>query len=142
MHAVGDVTPLEAWALLEGDAKAQLVDVRTVAEWNFVGVPDLATLDRSAVTIEWSAFPGMARNEQFEAQLAAKLKAHGAGADTPIVFLCRSGARSLAAAKAMAAKGYSRCFNIAGGFEGDLDTERHRGRRNGWKQAGLSWTQT
>ena len=88
------------------------------------------------------AYPSLARNQQFETLLAAKLEAQGAGADTPIVFLCRSGARSLAAAKAMAAKGYSRCFNIAGGFEGDLDSERHRGLRNGWKQAGLAWTQT
>jgi rhodanese-related sulfurtransferase len=142
MHDVGDVTPLEAWELLKSDATAQLVDVRTVAEWSFVGLPDLSALHRSAVTVEWSAYPSMARNEQFETQLAAKLKAQGAGADTPIVFLCRSGARSLAAAKAMAAKGYSRCFNIAGGFEGDLDSERHRGRRNGWKQAGLAWSQT
>jgi rhodanese-related sulfurtransferase len=142
MHDVGDVTPLEAWELLKSDPKAQLVDVRTVAEWSFVGLPDLGALRRSAVTVEWSAYPSMARNEQFETQLAAKLKAQGAGADTPIVFLCRSGARSLAAAKAMAAQGYSRCFNIAGGFEGDLDLDRHRGQRNGWKHAGLAWSQT
>src|SRR6185503_7421793 len=108
MRAVDDVMPGEAWELLKSDPKAQLVDVRTIAEWNFVGVPDLAALGRSAVTVEWSAYPSMARNEQFETQLAAKLKAQGAGADTPIVFLCRSGARSLAAAKAMTAYGYNR----------------------------------
>jgi rhodanese-related sulfurtransferase len=142
MHTVGDVTPVEAWDILKRDPKAQLVDVRTTAEWAFVGVPDLHALNRRVVTIEWSSFPSMARNSAFETQLAAELKAQGAGADTPIVFLCRSGARSLSAAKAMAALGYSRCINIAGGFEGDLDGEKHRGARNGWKQAGLAWTQT
>jgi rhodanese-related sulfurtransferase len=142
MPAVGEVTPVEAWEILKSDPRAQLVDVRTTAEWAFVGVPDLHALGRQVLTIEWSAYPSMTRNSEFEAQLAARLKAQGAGADTPIVFICRSGARSLSAAKAMAAQGYSRCFNLTGGFEGDLDGEKHRGRRNGWKQAGLAWTQS
>ena len=142
MHAVGEVTPREAWEILKSDPKAQLVDVRTTAEWAFVGVPDLHALGRQLVTIEWNSYPSMARNSEFETLLEAKLKAQGAGADTPIVFLCRSGARSLAAAKAMAGKGYSRCLNLTGGFEGDLDGEKHRGRQNGWKQAGLAWTQS
>jgi rhodanese-related sulfurtransferase len=141
MHAVGVVSPVEAWALLESDPKAQLVDVRTTAEWTFVGVPDLSTLGRQVVTIEWSKYPGMARNGEFETQLASQLKAQGAGADTPIVFICRSGARSLAAAKAMVAQGYTRCFNLSTGFEGDLDGERHRGQENGWKHDGLPWMQ-
>ena len=142
MHAVGEVTPVEAWEMLESDPRAQLVDVRTTAEWAFVGVPDLHALGRKTVLIEWSEFPSMARNGDFETQVDAQLKARGAGADTPIVFICRSGARSLSAAQVMAAKGYSRCFNLTGGFEGDLDGERHRGARNGWKHEGLPWTQT
>jgi rhodanese-related sulfurtransferase len=142
MHAIGEVTPVEAWELLKRDPKAQLVDVRTTAEWAFVGVPDLTLLNRNVVTIEWSSYPSMARNGQFETLVADKLKAQGAGANTPIVFLCRSGARSLAAAKAMSAAGYDRCFNLTGGFEGDLDSDKHRGGRNGWKHAGLAWKQT
>lgn len=141
MHAVGEVSPVGAWALLESDPKAQLVDVRTTAEWTFVGVPDLSTLGRQALMIAWSEFPSMARNGEFETQAASQLKAQGAGADTPIVFICRSGARSLAAAQAMAAKGYSRCFNLIGGFEGDLDGKRHRGQKNGWRHDGLPWMQ-
>ena len=141
MHVVGEVSPVEAWALLESDPKAQLVDVRTTAEWTFVGVPDLSTIGRQTLMIEWSQYPSMARNGEFETQLASQLTAQGAGADTPIVFICRSGARSLSAAKAMAAKGYSRCFNLTGGFEGDLDGERHRGLQNGWKRDGLPWMQ-
>jgi rhodanese-related sulfurtransferase len=142
MRAVDDVTPSEAWELLKSDPKAQLVDVRCIAEWNFVGVPDLSALGRNAVTIEWSRYPSMARNDQFETQVAAELQARGADSDTAIVFLCRSGVRSLAAANALAARGYSRCFNIAGGFEGDLNNDRHRGERNGWKHAGLAWKQS
>lgn len=142
MHVVGEVTPAEAWNILKQDPKAQLVDVRTAAEWAFVGVPDLTKLGRSVVTVEWSSYPSMARNGQFEAAVAVALKAQGAGADTPIVFLCRSGARSLAAAKAMMAAGYHRCFNLTGGFEGDLDSDRHRGRHSGWKHAGLPWIQS
>jgi len=141
MHTVGEVSPVEAWALLESDPKAQLVDVRTTAEWTFVGVPDLSALGRQVLTIEWSQYPSMGRNGEFETQVASQLKAQGAGADTPIVFICRSGARSLAAAKAMAAKGYSKCLNLSSGFEGDLDAERHRGQQNGWKHDGLPWRQ-
>ena len=142
MHDVADISPVEAWDMLKSDPKAQLVDVRTTAEWNFVGMPDLTPLGRSVVTVEWSQYPSMARNEQFEALVGGKLKAQGAGTDTPIVFLCRSGARSLAAAKAMTAAGYRKCFNIAGGFEGDLDLQKHRGQQNGWKSVGLGWKQT
>jgi rhodanese-related sulfurtransferase len=142
MIDVADISPVQAWEMLQSDPKAQLVDVRTTAEWNFVGMPDLTRLGRSVVTVEWSQYPNMARNEQFEALVAGKLKALGAEANTPIVFLCRSGARSLAAAKAMTAAGYRKCFNIAGGFEGDLDLQKHRGQQNGWKSAGLGWKQT
>ena len=142
MHAVGEVSPVEAWEMLKGDPKAQLVDVRTAAEWTFVGVPDLRPVGRQVLTIEWSAFPSMSRNAAFEEELGARLKAQGLTVDTPIVFICRSGARSMSAAQAMAARGFKRCFNLAGGFEGDLDGEKHRGGRNGWKHVGLPWTQT
>lgn len=142
MSYAGDIAPREAWTALEGDARAQLVDVRTTAEWNYVGLPDLSKIGRQAVTVEWQVYPSGARNPQFEAVVAERLKALGVTADTPVVFLCRSGARSLAAAKAMTAAGYSKCFNIAGGFEGDLDKARHRAGSNGWKFEGLPWVQS
>ena len=142
MSAIGEVGPAEAWEMLKGDPSAQLVDVRTTAEWTFVGVPDLRALGRKVLTVEWSEFPSMTRNAQFESQTAAALKAQGAGAETPVIFICRSGARSLSAAQAMTAKGFKNCFNLAGGFEGDLDGEKHRAARNGWKHDGLPWTQT
>ena len=123
----GDIGAAEAWDMLNSDPKAQLVDVRTVAEWNFVGLPDLSALGRQVHCIEWQSFPSMAPNPDFVAEAAGALDAAGADTDTPVLFLCRSGARSRAAAMAMTAAGFHKAFNIAGGFEGDLDGERHRG---------------
>jgi rhodanese-related sulfurtransferase len=91
--------------------------------------------------IEWQTFPTMAVNSAFVAEAEAAVTAMGADKTTPILFLCRSGARSRATAVALAAQGFSQAFNVAGGFEGDPDGERHRGNINGWKAAGLPWRQ-
>lgn len=133
----GDITPTEAWRLLEADSDALLFDVRTEAEWQFVGIPDLSALDRQPVLLSWQVYPGMARNAAFE-QDAAAAAAH---AEQPLLFLCRSGARSAAAAAAMTQTGFFRCYNIAGGFEGDRGATGHRGTVNGWKVDGLPWIQ-
>lgn len=135
----GDVSVTEAWAALRQDPRAQLVDVRTAAEWTFVGTPDLAEVGRRVHCIEWVKFPAMDSNTAFVAEVRAAL---GSEQDIAIYFLCRSGARSRAAAIAMTAAGYTKAFNIAGGFEGDLDALRHRGKNNGWKAQGLPWVQT
>jgi rhodanese-related sulfurtransferase len=137
----GDVSPTQAWDMLNSDPKAQLVDVRTMAEWSFVGLPDLSPLGRQVHCVAWQDFPAMAINPGFATEAAASVKAAGAGADTPVLMLCRSGARSRAAAMALTGAGFTKAYNIAGGFEGDLDGERHRGRSNGWKAAGLPWRQ-
>jgi rhodanese-related sulfurtransferase len=131
----GDLSVTEAWALLEKEPAARLVDVRTQAEWNFVGLPDLGALGREVELVEWQMFPTMQVNPGFVEQA-------GGDKDAPVLFLCRSGARSRNAAIALTRAGYTRAYNIAGGFEGDLDGERHRGNRNGWKAAGLPWKQT
>jgi rhodanese-related sulfurtransferase len=138
----GDLTPAQAWALLESDPEAQLVDVRTTAEWNYVGVPDLSRLGRTAHLVEWQSFPGMSVNPDFAAAAVERLEAAGATPQTPVLFLCRSGARSRAAAIALTRAGFARAYNIAGGFEGDPDPHGHRGSTNGWKVAGLAWRQT
>jgi len=137
----GDLVPQEAWALLRTEPNAVLVDVRTVPEWTFVGVPDLASLERELVCVEWQSYPTMTLNSSFvsEVERAARLPDRK---DTPLLFLCRSGARSRGAAIAMTAAGYSRAYNIAEGFEGDLDARRHRGSGKGWKAANLPWKQT
>ena len=138
----GDLALRAAWDLLAHETAAQLVDVRTVAEWNFVGLPDLSSLAREPHRIEWQSYPSMQINPNFVADAAEQLQAAGAGPDTPVLFLCRSGARSRAAAVAMTRAGFHKAFNIAGGFEGDIDGEGHRGKINGWKATGLPWRQT
>lgn len=133
----GDIDPREAWRILGEEPGAILVDVRTDAEWNFVGIPDLSSLGKQALLVAWQVYPGMARNAAFVDEVAAKAPEKGA----PLLFICRSGARSRAAAEAMTAAGYGRCYNVATGFEGDLDGTRHRGAVNGWKVQGLPWAQ-
>lgn len=134
----GDVSPADAWTRLKADPNARLVDVRTTAEWNFVGVPDLSPVSREVQLVEWQTYPSMGLNPDFVAQVSAAVPDKNA----PLFFLCRSGARSRAAAIAMTQAGYTQAYNVAGGFEGDLDPERHRGKRNGWKAAGLPWKQS
>ncbi|HXC54963.1 MAG TPA: rhodanese-like domain-containing protein [Rhizomicrobium sp.] len=129
----------EAWALLKSDPRARLVDVRTAAEWNFVGLPDLGALGRDVQLVEWQVFPTMQPNAAFVADTE---QGAGADKDAPVLLLCRSGARSRSAAIALTQAGYTRAYNVAGGFEGDLDGARHRGGKNGWKAAGLPWKQT
>ncbi|MGI9016077.1 MAG: rhodanese-like domain-containing protein [Euzebya sp.] len=137
MSHAGDLTPQQAFDLLESDPTAVLVDVRTAAEWTYVGMPDLEDLDKHVIGIEWNHLDG-SRNDTFIQQLQGE----GVPPDAPVLFLCRSGARSAAAADAATSQGYTRAHNIAGGFEGDLDPHRHRGAGNGWKATGLPWRQT
>ena len=138
----GDISASEAWDRLKGEPKAQLLDVRTVAEWNFVGLPDLSSLERPVHRIEWQSYPSMQPNPHFVADAIQALGEAGADTSTPVVFLCRTGARSRAAAMAMTRAGYTKAFNIASGFEGAISPEGHRGAIDGWKAAGLPWRQS
>lgn len=131
-----DLTPRQAWERLESDPDAVLVDVRTSAEWSFVGLPDLTSVGKRVVPIEWTTFPDGAPNPRFLDDLRASIPTD----DTPVLFLCRSGARSAAATAAATAAGYTAAHNVAEGFEGELDAQGHRAV-NGWKQAGLPWRQ-
>jgi rhodanese-related sulfurtransferase len=133
----GDITPQEAWQLLSENPDAVLVDCRTSAEWTFVGVPDLSELDRDTLFIEWNRTDG-SHNDAFVAQL------HDAGVtpgERPVVFLCRSGNRSIGAAEAATEAGIAPSYNVLDGFEGNLDEHRHRGG-TGWKAVGLPWRQS
>ena len=140
MPHAGDLTPKEAWDLL-ADEGAVLVDVRTRPEWMFVGTPDLSGVSGEPVLIEWQVFPAMGVAPDFGEALEAELSRRGAGKEVPLVFLCRSGVRSSAAASLMTQHGHSRAYNITGGFEGGHDAEGHRGTREGWKADGLPWRQ-
>ncbi len=128
----GAVTPQEAFDLLQADSNVLLVDVRTGAERDWVGRVAISDLQHQSV--QWSLYPGGTPNPDFLAQLSAV-----ASEDTPILFLCRSGVRSRHAAKLATENGYTQCYDILEGFEGDKDAEGHRKSVGGWCKAGLSW---
>ena len=133
----GDITPEEAWKLLSENSEAVLVDCRTDAEWRFVGVPDLSSLQRDVVYVEWNRTDG-GHNDAFVDDLIASGVTPG---ERPVVFLCRSGNLSIGAAEAATAADIAPSYNILDGFEGNLDENRHRGG-TGWKAVGLPWTQS
>ncbi|MDX2205733.1 MAG: rhodanese-like domain-containing protein [Hyphomicrobiaceae bacterium] len=126
---------------MSNDAGSALVDVRTAAEWSYVGVPDLTSIGKRPILVEWQSFPTSQVNTAFVDQLGEALAAQGTDRKSEIFFLCRSGVRSLRAAEAMAAAGFPRCRNVTDGFEGPLDAARHRGKLGGWKAKGLPWAQ-
>ncbi len=126
----GELTPREACDLLHLAPGAKIVDVRTRAEWDWVGrVPN-------AIEIEWHQYPGGVRNPNFLAELKRQVDP-----EALVMFLCRSGVRSIGAAAAAAAAGYNNCYNVLEGFEGDKDANGHRGNIGGWRKAGLPWIQ-
>ena len=144
MTTIIDVNPTDTWTGLAEKPDSILVDVRTNAEWSFVGIPDLSSVNKQAILIEWSQYPTMTKNKDFASNLMDKLNG---SAPSDVYFLCRSGVRSLAAAALMietfAAQGWSvNCINVTEGFEGDLDTDGHRGNLNGWRARGLAWRQS
>lgn len=141
VSGVADIPSSEAWARLEQDNSAVLIDVRTQAEWNFVGVPDLSSLAREPIFLEWQSFPTGAVNQGFAAQLSGLLETTGIDRSQDLFFLCRSGSRSRSAAEAMFGAGFQTCINISDGFEGPPDADRHRGNVSGWKKSGLPWVQ-
>jgi rhodanese-related sulfurtransferase len=134
---VENVPPRKVWEALQKDPKAQLVDVRTDAEWNFVGLPDLSSAGKQVVPIQWQVYPTMARNDGF----ADQLREAGFTAEHRIYFICRSGQRSFAAAQAAQEAGFLLAYNVAEGFEGGVDAAGHRGVATGWKAEGLPWRQ-
>ena len=127
----GALRPAEAHQLLQDHPKAVLIDVRSRAEWDFVGrVP-------GAVEVEWKTYPGMQPNERFLEQLQARVPK-----DAVAMFLCRSGGRSHETALVAKKAGYASTFNVLEGFEGDRDPEGHRNSVGGWRASGLPWTQS
>jgi rhodanese-related sulfurtransferase len=138
---IQDVPVEEVWARLEKGPGSVLIDVRTRAEWTFVGLPDLDKIGKRVLTVEWQTSPDSKIDAGFPERLTAVLDAAGANKDSELFFICRSGARSRMAAEAIASVGYQRCRNVADGFEGPLDADRHRGQVAGWKASGLAWVQ-
>lgn len=132
----GQLSPGEAWQVLQADEAAVLVDVRTQAEWTFVGVPLVPHQQQGPAFIEWVRFPSGRPNSEFLDQLQESAPDR----NCPVLFICRSGARSASAAIAASEHGYTRAYNVGEGFEGDLSHDRHR-NVNGWRKADLPWCQ-
>ncbi|MEW5902912.1 MAG: rhodanese-like domain-containing protein [Pseudomonadota bacterium] len=127
---LGALTPQEAYKILQSAPGAKLVDVRTRAEIDWVGkVP-------GAVEIEWMAYPGMQPNSNFMAAMEQQVDK-----EAQVLFLCRTGQRSHAAAMVATQAGWNACYNILEGFEGDKNPQNQRSKVNGWRAAGLPWEQ-
>lgn len=126
----GALTPKEAHELMKNNPNAKLVDVRSRAEWDWVGrVP-------KAVEVELLAYPGSVLNETFAEELTEQV-----AKDDVVMFLCRSGGRSHNAAMMATEAGFAHCYNVLEGFEGDRDSNGHRNKVGGWRAAGLPWVQ-
>ena len=141
MNYAGDVTVHECWNALCDEKDSQLLDVRTVPEWQFVGVPSLEPIGKRAHLIEWQSYPEMSVNPSFVRHADESLGRSGAKRENSIFVICRSGVRSMEAAAALSSCGYTRVYNVVGGFEGEKNNEGHRGTLSGWKFEGCPWIQ-
>ncbi|MHA1599114.1 MAG: rhodanese-like domain-containing protein [Alphaproteobacteria bacterium] len=133
----GDITPTETWERLVADVGARLLDVRTPAEWAYVGLPDLTELGKQPLLVPWMLFPAMQVNTDFVRQVSDL----GVEKQADLLIICRSGQRSAAAAMTLTEAGFKVCYNVSSGFEGDKDASGHRGTVNGWKFDALPWIQ-
>ena len=142
MSYAGDVTCSECWSSLTKEAHAQLVDVRTSAEWAFVGIPDLSQIKKKTHMVEWQSFPTMEVDPGFATRVAQSLSSATNEENCPVFMICRSGARSMAAATALTHAGFGQVFNVLEGFEGVLNEAGQRGKLGGWKAENLPWRQS
>ena len=142
---IANISVDDTWAQLQTNDKAVLIDVRTAAEWSFVGIPDLSQTGKRLIQVEWQNYPDGELNARFVDMVQGALAKLGGGQDggrdSELFLICRSGARSMMAAQTLAAAGYPHCHNVADGFEGHLDPRRRRGQTTGWKARGLPWVQ-
>lgn len=129
---IENLTPIQAWDLLQSNPQAVLIDVRTAMEYSFIGHPP------QAILVAWKELPGMQLNSQFVEQVYQ----YAPNPAAPVLLLCRSGQRSLEAASVLEQAGYQHLINILEGFEGPLDAQKHRGTLGGWRFHGLPWVQS
>ena len=129
---IENLTPQQAWDLMQSNPQAVLIDVRTAMEFSFIGHPP------QAIHVAWKELPAMQLNSQFIEQVHR----HAPNPAAPVLLLCRSGQRSLEAANVLEQAGYQHLVNILDGFEGPLDGNKHRGNLGGWRFTGLPWVQS
>lgn len=129
---IKNLSARQAWELMQQQRQAVLIDVRTKFEHSFIGHPV------DAVNIAWKELPDWILNTNFIAQVMEAVP----NRDTPVLLMCRSGQRSLEAAHALEEVGYTQLINIEGGFEGPLDSNKHRNSISGWRFHDLPWQQS
>ena len=132
MSEIKNLDPTQAWDILQNQADAVLIDVRTAFEFAYIGHP------LGAMHIPWKELPNWALNPNFVDQVASVASTK----DAPVLLLCRSGQRSMDAAEALSDAGFSNPINVAEGFEGPLDASKQRGTLGGWRFHGLPWEQS
>ncbi len=137
---VKKATPKAAWEVVQNNARALILDVRTTIEYRYVGHPI------GAVHVPWQEAPGWQINGTFVTEVRNALRARSGDGEEietmPVFTICRSGKRSLAAGEELAMHGFKEVYNIEEGFEGDLDEGKHRSSINGWRFRGMPWEQT
>ena len=136
-YKVTNLNSYDCFKKISTNLKSYLIDVRTKPEWEFVGVPDLSTINNSTIFISWQEYPEMNINKNFEKNVAQK----NINKKDYIFLICRSGRRSLKAAEYLSSLGYKHCFNISDGFERNKDNTNHRSKIGGWKFNNLPWKQ-
>ncbi len=141
--SVTQISAKDAFNILKNEQNSILVDVRTFEEFKFVGIVDSAEFSDRMALIPWQNFPTMELNPEFANKLEDDLRKIFGNAieEIKIIFLCRTGGRSNAAANHALNLGYKNCYNLISGFEGDLNQHSQRGKINGWKAENLPWRQ-
>ena len=129
---IENLDPKQSFAFMQENSNAVMIDVRTKMEHTFLGRPVC-----KIAHVAWKEFPDWQVNQQFVEQVSQII----ADKTTPILLLCRSGVRSLEAAKTLEEAGFAYLINILEGFEGNLDANKHRGTIGGWRFHGLPWEQ-
>ena len=136
-HIVQNISSKECYKILSNKTDSYLIDVRTRPEWEFVGVPDLSIINKEAIFVSFQVYPDMNENKNFKKEiLDQKIQK-----DNNLYLICRSGQRSLYAARLLINNGFSNCYNVYDGFEGDLNQYKKRSVINGWKCNNLPWKQ-
>lgn len=128
---INNLSPIQAWEFMQQHSNAVLIDVRAKIEHSFIGHPI------GAINIAWKELPDWLWNPEFVPRVLEAVPDN----DTPVLLLCRSGQRSLEAANALHQAGYTQVINIDGGFEGPLNSDKHRSTLDGWRFHGLPWQQ-
>ncbi len=134
--SVEQISPQNAFELLKNQKNSVLIDVRTSEELNFVGVVNASSFENRLIFLAWQTLPQMEQNQNFASDLLAKVNK-----DNEVLFLCRTGGRSNQSAQLASTLGFKKTYNIINGFEGDLNSQNHRGLVNGWKASNLPWEQ-